>query len=107
MQTKLIIGALVLALIASGWGYSWKLSQDIKVMTAELKGAVERNQQLANDLLLVTESKQELEAKQAEATAAVERLRQDLSKARSRVRTVTIPSDCPGAVEWLRSEFSR
>jgi len=97
---------LVLALVGAGWWING-MRGTIKEQELQLEHKEEEIALLRAQVLDLTESYKKLLARQQTAEEQTKKLKEDLAKARSRVRTVTIPSDCSGAVEWLRNEVSR
>lgn len=97
---------LVLALASAGWWING-MRGTIKEQELQLEHKEEEISLLRAQVLDLTESYKKLLARQQTAEEQAKKLKEDLAKARSRVRTVTIPSDCEGGAEWLRQELSR
>ena len=97
---------VVAALLGAGWWING-MRGTIKEQELQLTMKEEELSVLRAQVLDLTESYKALQARQVTAEEQAKKLREDLAKARGRVRTVTIPSDCSGGLDWFRSELSR
>lgn len=105
LYIKLAAGAALLASILGTYFYISHLREKVTSLETQVMD-------LGTDLALsqeqvrsIAESKAAIEARQQEAEEVNAKLRGDLARARGRVQTIKIPSDCPAALDWLAEEL--
>lgn len=99
--------ALVLLGILGAGLYVLHLRDTVNEQAAALQQKEEESVLLRAQVQDLTRSYDEVQARQELAQEAARKLREDLAKARSRIKNAPIPSDCPGGVEFFREWLSR
>ena len=98
------VGVLALVVVG-GYLYVTGLQDAVKALTAEVKTAKDERDAAIGQVQQLTEAKSAVEARQVQAELAARKLRGDLARARGRVQTVTIPTDCDAALNWIAEEL--
>ena len=77
-----------------------RLQEEVAAVTVE-RDAVRQQ------VLDITEAKEDVVKRQVEMERANAKLRGDLARERGRVQQAPIPTDCTGAIDWLAKELRK
>jgi G:T/U-mismatch repair DNA glycosylase len=105
LALKLLIGGFLLTSVVGAWVYHKSVVNALE-RCEEQRSEVQRKLDVAQDQVRsITEAQEEVLARQVLAEETAKKLRGDLARARGRVQTIVIPSECPAALDWLAEEL--
>lgn len=112
MKLDLIIGAVILVVLAVLGAYIWGLNARIDALEAtkvqlqgQLLARVAERDQALEQVRTLTQDAADAAQRQGQAADTIKKLQVQLAKKRSEVQTVTIPTECPDALDWLAQEL--
>jgi hypothetical protein len=105
LSIRLLPWLVVLVAALGAYLYVTVLQNKVKDLTEQVEVAEMERAAAKQQVTELTEAKSAVEARQVQAELAARKLRGDLARARGRVQTVTIPTDCDAALNWLAEEL--